>query len=193
MGQRAGSMGYPARIIDGWRRRVHRKGSRMTSGLHMRKPIAVALLIAALAGPLAPGAGAAPGQPPAAGQPPAPGTGTGQIAAAKGETGAGTDAQIAQALMSLARILGALHHLRPLCAPGEGQMWRDRMLALLDAGPIAARHRDRLIMAFNAAHADSQRAHRRCTRAAANLGNTHVRDGTRAAQALARHLQPTGP
>jgi uncharacterized protein (TIGR02301 family) len=52
-------------------------------------------------------------------------------------------------LMRLAEILGALHHLRPLCgASDEAQTWRDQMTALVEAeqpSPERARSEERRV------------------------------------------------
>jgi uncharacterized protein (TIGR02301 family) len=36
-------------------------------------------------------------------------------------------------LQRLSEILGALHYLRSVCGPNEGQKWRNEMQALIDA------------------------------------------------------------
>ena len=52
-------------------------------------------------------------------------------------------------LLRLSEILGALHHLRPLCGAAEGQLWRQKMGALLTAQDPSPDDRRRLIERFN--------------------------------------------
>ncbi|MGD1933518.1 MAG: TIGR02301 family protein [Candidatus Phaeomarinobacter sp.] len=91
-------------------------------------------------------------------------------------------------LSRLAGTLGAVHYLRTLCKPNEGQLWRNKMLDLLSSGDIDQSERNALIGAFNAGYARQQTAHSRCTPAAANLGNTYVRQGAQQARQLAQQL-----
>lgn len=98
------------------------------------------------------------------------------------------EAATGEDLERLARTLGAVHYLRVLCNPGEGQVWRDRMLTLLSAGPLVHDRREALIAAFNAGYGAQASAHPRCTPAAANLGNTYARQGAGQARRLAARL-----
>ena len=98
------------------------------------------------------------------------------------------DPIVADGLTRLAGTLGAVHYLRTLCRPDEGQMWRDKMLDLLAAGDLTRQRRDKLIAAFNAGYSRQQTAHQSCTPAAANLGNTYAQQGAADARALARRL-----
>lgn len=91
-------------------------------------------------------------------------------------------------LSRLAGTLGAVHYLRTLCKPSEGQLWRNKMLDLLSSGDIGQSNRNALIAAFNAGYSRQQSAHTRCTAAAANLGNTYARQGAQQARQLARRL-----
>lgn len=88
-------------------------------------------------------------------------------------------------LTRLAGTLGAVHYLRTLCKPNEGQVWRDKMLTLLSTGKLGQSQRDQLINAFNAGYSRQQSGHKNCTAAAANLGNTYARQGAQQARQLA--------
>ncbi|WP_422362687.1 TIGR02301 family protein [Pyruvatibacter mobilis] len=93
-------------------------------------------------------------------------------------------------LERLAGTLGAVHYLRTLCRPNEGQVWRDRMVTLLGRGDLKQAARDRMVAAFNAGYSRQQSAHKRCTPAAANLGNTYAREGAAEANRLADRIGP---
>lgn len=86
--------------------------------------------------------GAASGAPPSADAPPAP--------------------YEAQALR-LSEIIGALAYLRDLCAAGDGDDWRNKMTALLNAeAPTGARH-DKYVAAFNRGFRGYELTYRACT------------------------------
>jgi uncharacterized protein (TIGR02301 family) len=91
-------------------------------------------------------------------------------------------------LSRLAGTLGAVHYLRTLCRPSEGQQWRNKMLDILSSNDIDQSSRNALIGAFNAGYSRQQTAHSRCTAAAANLGNTYARQGAQQARQLAGRL-----
>lgn len=91
-------------------------------------------------------------------------------------------------LSRLAGTLGAVHYLRTLCRPNEGQQWRNKMLDILSSNDIDQASRSALIGAFNAGYSRQQSAHSRCTAAAANLGNTYARQGAQQARQLAGRL-----
>ncbi|MBB3972568.1 TIGR02301 family protein [Hansschlegelia beijingensis] len=69
-------------------------------------------------------------------------------------------------LLRLAEVLGALHHLRTVCAAGDADVWRDRMAALIEADAPTPERRDRLAGAFNASFRTWARSYRSCTPAA---------------------------
>lgn len=69
-------------------------------------------------------------------------------------------------LLRLAEILGALHHLRTVCAAPDADTWRDRMSALIEAEGPSPERRDRLAGAFNASYRTWARSYRTCTPAA---------------------------
>lgn len=65
-------------------------------------------------------------------------------------------------LLRLAEVIGAVHYLRALCNSGEGQGWRDRMTALVEAETSAAR-RAMLTQSFNRGFRTYSRSYRTCT------------------------------
>jgi uncharacterized protein (TIGR02301 family) len=70
-------------------------------------------------------------------------------------------------LLRLSEILGALHYLRGICGPNEGQKWRNEMQALIDAETQAGTpRRARLMASFNRGYRGFQQAYRTCTPAA---------------------------
>lgn len=98
------------------------------------------------------------------------------------------DPVVDEGLKRLAGTLGAVHYLRVLCKPSEGQVWRLKMLDMLAASDLSQSGKDALIGSFNAAYSRQQRAHPTCTQAAANLGNTYARQGAQEAKRLAGRL-----
>lgn len=98
------------------------------------------------------------------------------------------DPVLEDGLARLAGTLGAVHYLRTLCRPAEGQQWRNKMLDILSSNDIDQSARNALIGAFNSGYSRQQSAHSRCTAAAANLGNTYARQGAQQARQLAGRL-----
>lgn len=66
-------------------------------------------------------------------------------------------------LARLAEIVGALAFLRDLCKAGDGDDWRDRMTALLDADAPNGARRQKLIGAFNRGFRGFELTYRACT------------------------------
>lgn len=95
-------------------------------------------------------------------------------------------------LLRLSELLGALHHLRPLCGAAEPRLWRDKMANLLAAENPSAEMRNRMITRFNRAYRDLSEVHRRCNPAAQEIIARYVVEGERiAADIVARY--GTGP
>ena len=65
--------------------------------------------------------------------------------------------------MRLSEILGRLSYLRELCAARDGDSWRTRMNALLEAEATSEARRERLAGAFNKGYRDYQITYRSCT------------------------------
>jgi len=87
--------------------------------------------------------------------------------------------------LRLAEILGAAHHLRGLCNPDEGSLWRNKMIDLLDTlhpGPV---QRQVLISHFNDAYHRAEARYPRCSAAAAAEVNALFQEGRAIAARLA--------
>jgi len=65
--------------------------------------------------------------------------------------------------LRLSEILGALAFLRDLCAAGDGDDWRNRMSALLEAEAPSGPRRDRYVAAFNRGFRGYELTYRACT------------------------------
>ena len=91
-------------------------------------------------------------------------------------------------LARLAELLGALHHLRPLCGAPEGQIWRDQMQAILEAEQPSPARRARLIERFNQSYRSLVTAHTVCTPASRELAERYRKEGeTLGRDVLARY------
>lgn len=101
-------------------------------------------------------------------------------AAAQTET---TQSPIGQAA-KIAEVLGATHYLQLTCATSEQQVWRARMVRLMEleaeqSGP----RRERLVRAFNNGFRAEQRRHGGCADAEADRRRL-AGEGRKAAEAL---------
>ncbi len=101
-------------------------------------------------------------------------------AAAQTET---TQSPIGQAA-KIAEVLGATHYLQLTCATSEQQVWRARMVRLMEleaeqSGP----RRERLVRAFNNGFRAEERRHRGCSEAEADRRRL-AGEGRKAAEAL---------
>ncbi len=63
----------------------------------------------------------------------------------------------------LAEVLGGLAFLRDLCPPGDGDDWRDKMTALLNADTPTGPRRERLVAGFNRSFRGYELTYRACT------------------------------
>lgn len=91
-------------------------------------------------------------------------------------------------LLRLSELLGALHHLRPLCGAQETRLWRDKMANLLAAENPSAEMRSRMIGRFNRSYRDLSEVYRTCTPAAEAIIARFVIEGERiAADIVARY------
>ncbi|BDV32590.1 TIGR02301 family protein [Methylocystis iwaonis] len=66
-------------------------------------------------------------------------------------------------LMRLSEIIGALAFLRDLCGEKDGEEWRDKMSALLDADAPSGPRRDKYVSAFNRGFRGYELTYRVCT------------------------------
>ena len=69
-------------------------------------------------------------------------------------------------LLRLAELLGAVHYLRELCGANDGQLWREKMDALVDAEGTSALRRARLVQSFNKGYRSYRRTYQTCTKSA---------------------------
>jgi uncharacterized protein (TIGR02301 family) len=85
-------------------------------------------------------------------------------------------------LQRLAEILGALHYLRGICGPDEGQKWRNEMQALVDAETPTGERRARMIASFNRGYRGFQQSYRTCTPAAGLVIRRYLEEGSKIAR-----------
>lgn len=61
------------------------------------------------------------------------------------------------ALVSLARIFGEMHHIRRLCGRGdEDDIWRERMKRVIELEAPSFEQRERMVVAFNDGYVNAQ-------------------------------------
>lgn len=101
------------------------------------------------------------------------------------------DPPYAESLLRLAEILGALHHLRPLCGANEPQVWRQKMGQLLTAQDPSPDERRRLVERFNQSYRSLAEIHRVCTVSASEIMERYLAEGTQLSRDLvARYGRP---
>lgn len=66
-------------------------------------------------------------------------------------------------LMRLSEVIGALAFLRDLCGEKDGEEWRDKMSALLDADAPSGPRREKYVSAFNRGFRGYELTYRVCT------------------------------
>jgi uncharacterized protein (TIGR02301 family) len=66
-------------------------------------------------------------------------------------------------LLRLSELLGALAYLQDLCSQHDGDVWREKMSALLDAEAKSAVRKERLAGAYNRGFKDYSVTYRLCT------------------------------
>lgn len=94
------------------------------------------------------------------------------------------DPPYAESLLRLAEILGALHHLRPLCGANEPQVWRQKMGQLLTAQDPTPEERRRLVERFNQSYRSLAEIHRVCTVSASEIMERYLSEGTQLSRDL---------
>ena len=87
-------------------------------------------------------------------------------------------------LRRLSEILGALHFLRGICGPNEGQKWRGETQALIDAEAPAGERREQMIASFNRGYRAFQQSYRSCTPAADFAIRRYLQEGARIAREI---------
>ncbi|MCC2113140.1 MAG: TIGR02301 family protein [Hyphomicrobiales bacterium] len=88
------------------------------------------------------------------------------------------------ALMRLSEILGAVHYLDSLCGFSDSPVWRDEMLALIDAESPSTQRRAGLVDAFNRGYRGFAEVYRQCTPPARVLRRQYVKEGAELATEL---------
>jgi uncharacterized protein (TIGR02301 family) len=88
-------------------------------------------------------------------------------------------------MFKLAEVLGGVHHFRTLCDAREGQLWRNKMIELLDAVRPGEKDRQALIARFNDAFHKYRNSYSSCNRSAATQGDRLMDEGRRLADELA--------
>ena len=87
-------------------------------------------------------------------------------------------------LQRLAEVLGALHYLRAVCGPNEGQKWRNEMQALIDAEAPSGERRRRIVASFNRGYRGFQQTYRTCTPAADLAIRRYLDEGAKIAREI---------
>lgn len=65
--------------------------------------------------------------------------------------------------MRLSEVIGALAFLRDLCGDKDGEEWRGKMSALIEAEAPGGPRRDKYVAAFNKGFRGYELTYRRCT------------------------------
>jgi len=94
-------------------------------------------------------------------------------------------------LLRLAEILGALSYLRDICGTKDGETWRARMNALLEAEARTNARRERLAGAFNRGLRGYSLTYRVCTPNAQAIISRFLDEGSRIAREVANRYGPT--
>lgn len=87
-------------------------------------------------------------------------------------------------LQRLAEILGALHYLRGICQANDGDKWRLKMQALVEAETPSGDRRSRMIASFNRGYNGFQQTYRSCTPAADTAIRRFLAEGTKISRDL---------
>lgn len=90
-------------------------------------------------------------------------------------------------LARLAETMGALAFLRELCKADDGDDWRDKMTALLDAEAPSGVRRQRLVGAFNRGFRGFELTYRSCTPNAEAAVARYLAEADRIAGDVAAH------
>jgi uncharacterized protein (TIGR02301 family) len=88
-------------------------------------------------------------------------------------------------LLRLSEILGALSYLRDVCGARDGEAWRAKMAALLDAEAKTQTRRERLAGAFNRGFRGYEVIYRTCTPNAETVIARYLSEGGRIARDIA--------
>jgi uncharacterized protein (TIGR02301 family) len=89
-------------------------------------------------------------------------------------------------LLRLSEILGAVHYLRELCGANDGQLWRDRMQALMNTEGSSALRRANLTRSFNNGYRSYSRTYSTCSATAQTAIDRFLAEGAEIADNLAK-------
>jgi uncharacterized protein (TIGR02301 family) len=88
-------------------------------------------------------------------------------------------------LLRLSEILGAIHHLRAICNANEGQLWRKKMVELLETEAPSPQRRTALVDRFNQGYRSHQLTFTTCTKKATSRVQKFVKEGATLATEIA--------
>ncbi len=94
-------------------------------------------------------------------------------------------------LLRLSQILGAIHHLREICNANEGQLWRKKMVELLETEAPTPKRRTLLVDQFNQGYRGHQLTFPTCTKKAAARVRKFVKEGAALATKIAKARENT--
>jgi len=82
-------------------------------------------------------------------------------------------------MMRLTEVMGAMHYLRRLCRPQEGDVWRKAMQTLIEAEAGTDTRRESLTGSFNKGYASFEENYRDCTPSAEAASRLYADEGKR--------------
>jgi len=94
-------------------------------------------------------------------------------------------------LLRLSQILGAIHHLREICNANEGQLWRQKMVELLETEAPSPQRRALLVEQFNQGYRGYQLTYDKCTDKASAQVRKFVKEGAALADRIAQDRENT--
>lgn len=89
-------------------------------------------------------------------------------------------------ILKLSQLLGAIHHLREICNANEGQLWRQKMVELLEVEAPSPQRRALLVQRFNQGYRSHQLTFRKCTKRASSKVQKFVKEGAALADRIAQ-------
>lgn len=93
-------------------------------------------------------------------------------------------------VQDLAEILGRVHYMRNLCAPGEDPVWRDAMMELIRLEEPSRADRLEMTRRFNQGYHAARERFPECNAAARREMEELAAEGARLSSRLARDLTP---
>ena len=94
-------------------------------------------------------------------------------------------------ILKLSQILGAIHHLRAICNANEGQLWRQKMVELLETEAPSPQRRTLLVQRFNQGYRSHQLTFVKCTKKARARVQKFVKEGAMLADRIAKARENT--